>query len=135
MTASLSYVADFQFINVFFIKSLKWLKGVCAIRFMSREQVPLITTHLNARTCRELLLLRPDKHLNNVIAIRSNWFLLHPRCTRQMNSLSDNTSIFLERITYGVPLIIYEYVLFAVCSKPFASAQFDSFSTFCKQLQ
>lgn len=31
-----------------------------------------------------------------------------------------------------MPLIIFEDVLFAVCSKQFGSAQLDSFSTFCK---
>ena len=103
---------------------------------MVASPIDATATHLKVRTCsRELPFLRPDEHLNNVIAIRSNWCLLHPRCTRQMNSLSDNISISLGRIAYGVPLIIYEYVLFAVCSKPFASAQFYSFSTFCKQLQ
>ena len=102
---------------------------------MVASPIDATATHLKGRTCsRELTFLRPDEHLNNVIAIRSNRFLLHSRCTRQINSLSD-ISISLGRIAYGVPLIIYEHVLFAVCSNPFASAQFYSFSTFCKQLQ
>ena len=52
-----------------------------------------------------------------------------------MMTQSDNISISLVRIFYEVPLIIDEYVSFAVCCKQFDSAGFDSFPTFCKQLQ